>query len=180
MACNLEKVRRMNTFALSLVETNQEYLNSEPVPVLYSHAGRKTTFAPVKSLRFSELFLGILLSKFRFTVFFGVDSWTPPLPFFETAKGKAPKEARGGHLSGWGINITFLRPHKPQLSAMRCVALNQIDPSHMMCIRSFVVLFPHYSILSSLLPFRCADISRKGRVVWSFVLIGFIKELFEV
>jgi len=38
------------------------------------HAGRKTKFAPVKSLRFSELFFGILLSKFLFTVFFGVES----------------------------------------------------------------------------------------------------------
>jgi len=30
-----------------------------------SHAGRKTKFAPVKSFRFSQLFLGILLSEFR-------------------------------------------------------------------------------------------------------------------
>jgi len=35
-----------------------------------SDAGRRTKFAPVKSLRFSELFLRILLSEFRFTVFF--------------------------------------------------------------------------------------------------------------
>jgi len=38
-------------------------------PIFRLYAGRKTKFAPVKSLRFSELFLGILLSKFRFTVF---------------------------------------------------------------------------------------------------------------
>jgi len=42
------------------------------------YAGRTTKFAPVKSLRFSELILGILLFEFRFTVFFplgcGVDS----------------------------------------------------------------------------------------------------------
>ena len=51
----------------------------------------------------------------------------PPLQFFQTAKGKAPKEAWGGRLSGGGINVTFLRPHEPQLSTMRCVSLNQID-----------------------------------------------------
>jgi len=43
-----------------------------------SNAGRTTNFAPVKSLWFSELILGILLFEFRFTVFFplgcGVDS----------------------------------------------------------------------------------------------------------
>jgi len=33
-------------------------------------AGRSTKFAPGKSLRFSKLILGILLFKFRFTVFF--------------------------------------------------------------------------------------------------------------
>jgi len=49
---------------------------------------------------------------------------------FQTAKGKAPKEAWGGRLSGGGINVAFLRLHEPQLSAMRCVALNQIDPSY--------------------------------------------------
>ena len=38
------------------------------------NAGSKTKFAPVKSLRFSELFSGILLSEFHFTVFFGVES----------------------------------------------------------------------------------------------------------
>jgi len=43
-------------------------------------ASHKTKFAPGKSLRFSELFLGIFLSEFRLTVFFplqlgcGVDS----------------------------------------------------------------------------------------------------------
>ena len=41
------------------------------------NASRTTKFAPVKSFRFSELFLGIFLSEFRFTVFFplscGVD-----------------------------------------------------------------------------------------------------------
>jgi len=96
------------------------------------NAGRRTKFALAKSVRYSELFLGILLSEFRFTVFFplgcGVDSLIPPLQFFQTAKGKAPKEAWGGHLSGGGVNITFLRPHEPQLSAMCCVTLNQIDP----------------------------------------------------
>jgi len=58
----------------------------------------------------------------------------PPLQFFQTAKGKVPKEAWGGRLSGGGINVTFLRLHEPQLSVMRCVALNQIDPSCVICI----------------------------------------------
>jgi len=140
------------------------------------YAGRRSKSAPVKSFRFSELFLVILLSEFRFTVFFllgcGVDSWIPPLQFFQIAKGKAPKEAWGGHLSGGGINVTFLRPHEPQLSAMCCVTLNQIDPSYMICVRSFVVLCPHYSTLSSPLPFRFEKISRKGRVFRSFVSSG--------
>jgi len=85
-------------------------------------------------------------------------------------------------LSGEGINVTFkfLRLHEPQLSAMRCVALNQIDPSYVICIRSFMVLCPHYSTLSSPLPFRRDKISRKGRVFQSFVLIGFMRKLFEV
>jgi len=97
------------------------------------HAGRTTKFAPVKSLRFSELILGILLFEFRCTVFFplgcGVDSWIPPFLFFETAKGKAPKKAWGGRLSSGEINVTFLCLHEPQLGAMFCVALNQIDAS---------------------------------------------------
>ena len=87
-----------------------------------------------------------------------------PLQFFLTGKGKAPKEACGGHLSGGGISVTFLRPHKPQLSAMRWVTLNQIDPRYIICVRSFVVLCPHYSTLSSPLPFCYDKISRKGRV----------------
>jgi len=147
------------------------------------NAGRRTKLTPVKSLRESELFLGIFLSEFRCTVFFplgcGVDSLIPPLQFFQTAKGKAPKEVWGGHLSGGGINITFLRPHEPQLSAMRCVTLNQIDPSYMSCIQYFVVLCTHYSTLSSPLPLRCDKISRTGRVFQSFVESGFIKKLFE-
>ena len=75
---------------------------------------------------FSELFFpnSVLLCSFLWAV----DSWIPPLQFFQTGKGKAPKEAWGGHLSVWGINVTFLHPHEPQLSAMRCVTLNQIDP----------------------------------------------------
>jgi len=53
---------------------------------------------------------------------------------------------------------------------MRGVFLNQIDASYMICIRSFVVLCPDYSSLSSPLPFRCDKISRKGRVCQSFEL----------
>ena len=145
-----------------------------------SDAGRTTKFAPEKSLRFSELFLGILLSEFRFIVFFplgcGVDSWIPPLQFFQIAKGKAHKEAWGGHLSGGGTHVTFLHPHEPQLSVMRCFTLNQIDPTYVICVRSFVVLFPHYSTLSSPLPFRCDKISGKGQVFRSLVWSGFIRK----
>ena len=54
-----------------------------------------------------------------------MESWIPNLQFFKPRKGKPSKSS---HLSGWGINVTFLRPHEPQLSAMCCVALNQIDP----------------------------------------------------
>jgi len=143
-------------------------------------------FPPVKSVRLSELILGILLFEFRFTLFFplgcGVNSWITPLQFFQTAKGKAPKETWGGRLSGGGINVAFLRLHEPQLSAMCCVALNQIDPNYVICIRSFVVLCPHYSTLSSPLPFRSDSdkIFRKGRFFQSFALIGFIRKLFQV
>jgi len=105
---------------------------------------------------------------------------SPPLEFFQTAKGKAPKEAWGGHSSGEGINVTFLQPHENQVSAMRCVTLNQIDPNYMICIPSFVVLCPHYSTLSSPLPIRHDKISRKGQVFRSFDLFGFMRKLFEV
>ena len=64
----------------------------------------------------------------------------PPPSVFQTVEGKAPKEAWGGHLSGEGINVTFLHPHEPQLSAMRCVTLNQIDPTYMICVRSLKFL----------------------------------------
>jgi len=147
-------------------------------------AGRTTKFALVKSLPFFELFLELSLFEFRFTVFFplgcGVDSWIPTLQIFQTAKGEVPKEAWGGQLSRWGYNVTFLHPHEPQLSAMRCVTLNQIDPSYLICIRSFMVLCPHYSTLFSPLPIRYDKISRKGPVFRSFVLFGFMRKQFEV
>jgi len=118
--------------------------------------------------------------EFRFTVFFrlgcGVDSWLPPLSFFQTAKGKAPKEALSGRLSGGGVIVTFLRLDEPQRTATRCVSLNQIDASYVICIRFFVVLCPHYSTLSSPLPFRCDKISWRGRVFQSFVWIGFYQK----
>ena len=103
-------------------------LRNSSILYVITLVGRTTEFAPVKSLQFSELILGILLSEFRFTVFFplgcGVDSWNPPFQFFQTAKGKAPKEAWGGHLSRAGIGATSLRRHKHHLSAIRCLALN--------------------------------------------------------
>jgi len=134
-------------------------------------------------LQGSELFLYPSLFEFRFTVFFtlgfGLHSWIPNLQFFQTVAGKAPKEAWGGHLGGEGINVTFLHPHGPQLSAMRCVILNQIDSTYMICVRSCVFLRPH-STLSSPLPFRYDKISRKGQVFRSLVRSGFIRKLFEV
>jgi len=153
-------------------------------PFAFLNTGRTTKFAPVKSLWFSELLLGILLSKVRLPCsFLWAVEWiheSPPFSFFRPRKEKPPKEAWGGHLSGWGINVTFLHPHEPQLSAMRCVTLNQIDPSYMIFIRSFMVLFPHYSTLSSPLPIRCDKISRKQQVLRSFALIGFVRKMFEV
>ena len=104
----------------------------------------------------------------------------PPPSVFSNSEGKTPKEALGGRLSGGGINVTFLHPHEPQLSAIRCVTLNQIDPTYMICVRSFVALCPHYSTLSSPLPFRCDKISRKGQVFRSFARSGCIRKLFEV
>jgi len=73
-----------------------------------------------------ENVLELSLFEFCFTVFFplgcGVDSLIPHLLFFQTVKGKAPKEAWGGYLSGEGINVTFLHPHmSPNLA--QCVVL---------------------------------------------------------
>jgi len=119
-----------------------------------------------KTHPFSEFFFwnSVLLCSFLWAVELIDESHPPSLQFFQTAKGKAPKEAFGGRLSGGVINVTVLHLHEHQLSTMRCVALNQIDASYITCIRSFVVLCPHYSTLSSPLPFRLDKISRKGRV----------------
>ena len=100
----------------------------------------------------------------------------PPPSVFSNCERKAPKEAWGGE----DIKVTFLQPHEPQLSAMRCVTLDQIAPSYMICIPSFMVLCPHYSTLSSPLPIRYDKISRKGKVFRSFIMIGFTGKLFEV
>jgi len=68
----------------------------------HTYAGHRTKFAPVKSLRFSKLFLRILLSEFRFTVFFplgcGVDSWIPLLLFFQTTTKGSPQRGLGRSL----------------------------------------------------------------------------------
>ena len=53
--------------------------------ILQAFAGRRIKFAPGKSLRFSELFLGICLSEFRFPVFIpGAVEWIckSPTPIF--------------------------------------------------------------------------------------------------
>ena len=61
------------------------------------NAGRTTKFAPVKSLRFSELIFGILLSEFRFTAFFPLGcGWipkSPPLSFLNRKSKKLRKRA---------------------------------------------------------------------------------------
>jgi len=77
------------------------------------------------------------------------------------------------HLSGWGINVTFLRPHESHLIAMCCVALNQIDPRNIIYIRTLVLLCLNYSTLSSPLPFRYDKNTGKEQVFRSFVFIGF-------
>ena len=63
----------------SSVEQNLKIQGTGPRKIFFpskmmNYASRKTKFASVKSLRSSELFLGILLSEFRFTVFFEVES----------------------------------------------------------------------------------------------------------
>ena len=132
----------------------------------FLNTGRRTKFDPWKSLWFFELFLELSPFEFRFTVFFtlgcAVDYWIPHLQFFQTVEGKALKETWGGHLSGEDINVTFLHPHESQLSAMRCVILNQIDSTYMICVRWFVVLCPHYSTLSSSLPSVVTRFLEKG------------------
>jgi len=119
---------------------SESLFHEENFPISGMIKWKRSKFAPGKSLRFFELFLELSHFEFRSTVFFtlgyGVDSWIPHLQFFQTVKGKAPKEAWGGHLSGEGINVTFMHPHEPQLSAMRCVALNQIDLTYVICVRS--------------------------------------------
>jgi len=56
-------------------------------------AGRTTKFALVKSLWFSELFLGILLSEFRVTVSFllGSGFMNPPTSVFSNRERKSPQ-----------------------------------------------------------------------------------------
>jgi len=51
----------------------------------------------------------------------------PSFSFFKPRKEKPPIEACGGHLSGRGINVSFLHSREPQLSAIYCDQLNQID-----------------------------------------------------
>jgi len=78
------------------------------------HAGRTTKFAPVKSLRFSELILGILLFEFRFTVFFplccGVDSWIPPPSVFLNSERKSPQKGLGRSIDRWRYQGNFPVP----------------------------------------------------------------------
>ena len=79
--------------------TKQNPVGNLGKDLFHSNAGRRTKFAPWKSLDFSDSdsdSISVLLCSFM----------NPPLQFFQTAKGKAPKEAGGEHLSGCGINVT--------------------------------------------------------------------------
>ena len=100
----------------------------------------------------------------------------PPPSVFSNRERKSPQRGLGRPLERWRYQCNFPAPHEPQISAMCCVILNQIDPTYMICVRSFVVLFPHYSTLSSPLPFRCDKISGKGQVFRSLVWSGFIRK----
>ena len=100
-------------------------------------ASRRTYFFPGKSLRFSELFLGILLSEFRFTVFFpGAVEWIHKFPTAifsqptfltsiwtalfekETVKEKPPRLPYPPILSfflswgSWNPNQSLIRPKR--------------------------------------------------------------------
>jgi len=108
-----------------LEKENQTNKQTKPQVLL-----RTTKFAAGKSLRFFELFLELYLFEFRFLSSEWSGFMNPHLEFFQTVKGKAPKEAWGSHLSGEGINATFLHPHEPQLSAVCCINWNQIDPTY--------------------------------------------------
>jgi len=76
------------------------------------NACRTTKFAPVKSLRFSELFLGILLSEFRFTVFFPLGSgfMDPPLSVFSNRERKSPPKGLGRSLERMRHQCNFSAP----------------------------------------------------------------------
>jgi len=69
--------------------------SAESLPTSDSYAGRTTKFAPVKSLRFSELILGSLLSEFSLLCSFPwAVEWIhefPPFSFFKLRKEKPPK-----------------------------------------------------------------------------------------
>jgi len=75
-----------------------------------------------------------------------------------------------------GMMVTFLSPLEPQISAMYCVALHKIDPSHMVCVRLFVALCQHYSTPSWPLPFRSDKISRKGEFFDRFSIVVFVRK----
>jgi len=62
------------------------------------------------------------------------------------------------------MTVFVLRLSAPEISAMYCVAFNQIDPSYMVCVRSVVLLCQHYSTPFWSLPFLLTGISREERV----------------
>jgi len=75
-------------------------------------ASRATKFALVKSLRFSELFLGIILSEFRFTVFFPLGSgfMNPPPSVFPNRERKSPQRGLGRSLERMRHQCNFSAP----------------------------------------------------------------------
>jgi len=97
---------------------------------------------------FLEFFFSnsVLLCSFLWAVEWIHES---PPSVFPNSERKSPKRGLGRSIERWRYQCNFPGLHEPQLSAMRCVPLNQIDPSYVICIPSFVVLCPHYSTLSS-------------------------------
>jgi len=94
------------------------------------------------------------------------------------------REAQGGHLSGAGMNVTFLSLSESKISAMHYVVLNKIYSSCMICRRLFMAVCHNYSSASQSMTdshkisFRLDQISQEGRVFPNFFLNGgFLKKL---
>jgi len=105
----LGRSRELNVFSNSMFLAPLDEVNTS----------RTSKFAPVKSLRFSELILGILLSEFRFTVFFplgcGAFLWaegfmiSPPSDFSNHER-KSPQRGLGRSLEQCRYPYNFSAP----------------------------------------------------------------------